>query len=100
MDFTSFSTYFVPVVILICLLVGYIIKTNPLLNKIPNGYIPTILAVIGIIANIGYSGISKSTWLETIAYGAMMGVASTGFYEAFRNWIERNNTDDNNTNIE
>lgn len=83
MDFTMLTEYFVLVVVVACLILGYIIKTS--LNFIPNKYIPTILAVFGAILNPMVSGIS----VETIVYGALMGLASTGMHQAFTRFIEK-----------
>lgn len=82
MDFTQLSNYFITVVVVACLIVGYIIKTS--FDKIPNKYIPTILAVLGAVLNAIVSGVS----VFTIVYGALMGLASTGLYEAFKNFVE------------
>lgn len=82
MDFTILSDYFVLVVVVACLVVGYIIKKS--LDFIPNKYIPTILAVIGAVLNAVVSGLS----VETVVYGALMGLASTGMHQAFRQYIE------------
>ena len=54
---------------------------------IPNDDIPVILAVIGAIMNSIVSGIS----VESIVYGAVMGLASTGMHQAFKRWIENDN---------
>lgn len=83
MDFTMLTEYFVLVVVVACLILGYIIKTS--LNFIPNKYIPTILAVFGAILNPMVSGIT----VETIVYGALMGLASTGMHQAFTKFIEK-----------
>ena len=56
MDFTQLTQYFVLVVMVACLVVGYIIKTS--FDKVPNKYIPTILAVIGAVLNMIVSGMS------------------------------------------
>lgn len=82
MDFTILKDSFVVVVMLACLIVGYLIKTS--LNFIPNKYIPTILAVLGAVLNAVVSGVS----VETIVYGALMGLASTGLHQAFKQFIE------------
>ena len=84
MDFTTLIQYFVLVVVVACLIVGYIIKTS--LNFIPNKYIPTILALLGAVLNPIVSGLS----VETIVYGALMGLASTGMHQAFTRFIENN----------
>ena len=79
---TIFSETFVAVVMIACLIVGYIIKTS--LDFIPNKYIPTVLAIFGAIVNVAVSGVG----IESVVYGALMGLASTGFYEMFRNFVE------------
>jgi len=81
-DFTILTEYFVLVVLVGCLIVGYLIKTS--LDFIPNKYIPTILAVLGAVLNAVVSGVS----VDTIVYGALMGLASTGLHQAFKQFIE------------
>ena len=88
MDFSALSEYFVLVVLVACLVVGYIIKSS--LNFIPNKFIPTILAVLGAVLNAVVTGLS----VESIVYGAVMGLASTGMHQAFKQFIE--NKKDNN----
>lgn len=82
MDFSMLTEHFVVVVLVACLIVGYIIKKS--LDFIPNKYIPTILAVLGAILNAVVSGPS----VETVVYGALMGLASTGLHQAFTRFIE------------
>lgn len=79
---TIFNESFVAVVMVACLVLGYLIKTS--LDFIPNKYIPTILAIFGAIVNVAVSGVG----IESVVYGALMGLASTGFYEMFRNFVE------------
>ena len=83
MDFTELTQYFVLVVLVACLVVGYIIKTS--FDKIPNKLIPTILAVLGAVLNAVVSGLS----VESIVYGALMGLASTGMHQAFTRFITK-----------
>lgn len=87
MDFTALTEYFVLVVVVACLIVGYILKTS--FNFVPNKYIPTILAVLGAVLNAVVSGVT----VETIVYGALMGLASTGMHQAFTRFIEKNNAE-------
>lgn len=87
MDFTALTEYFVLVVVVACLIVGYLIKKS--FNFIPNKYIPTILAVLGAILNPLVSGLS----IETVVYGALMGLASTGLHQAFTRFIEKNESE-------
>lgn len=82
MDLTILADYFVLVVVVACLIVGYIIKTA--LDFVPSKYIPTILAVLGAVLNPMVSGLS----LETVVYGALMGLASTGMHQAFKQFVE------------
>ena len=82
MDFTILTQYFVLVVVVACLVVGYIIKTA--FDFIPNKYIPTILAVLGAVLNVFVSGLT----LDSVVYGALMGLSSTGMHQAFTRFIE------------
>lgn len=88
MDFSSLSDYFVLVVLIACLVVGYIIKSS--LNFIPNKFIPTILAVLGAVLNTVVTGLS----VESIVYGAVMGLASTGMHQAFKQFVENKKGND------
>ena len=85
MDFAAILTeHFVLVVMVACLVIGYIIKHATFLNRIPNNDIPAILAVIGAVLNSVVSGLS----VESVVYGAFMGLASTGLHQAFKTFIE------------
>lgn len=88
MDFSALSEYFVLVVLVACLVVGYVIKSS--LNFIPNKFIPTILAVLGAILNAVVTGLS----VESIVYGAVMGLASTGMHQAFKQFVENKKGND------
>ena len=72
-----------------CLVVGYIIKHASIFKWIPNDDIPLILAVLGAVTNVVISGIS----VESIVYGALMGLASTGLHQGFKIFIEGNTTE-------
>ena len=82
MDFAALTEHFVVVVMVACLVIGYILKHS--FSFIPNKYIPTILAVVGAVLNAVVGGPS----VETIVYGALMGLASTGMHQAFTRFIE------------
>lgn len=84
MDFSSLTDYFVVVVVVACLVVGYLIKKS--FDFIPNKFIPTILAVLGAVLNAVVTGPS----VESIVYGAVMGLASTGLHQAFTRFVEGN----------
>lgn len=83
MDFTVLMEHFVLVVIVACLVAGYIIKHATFLKWVSNDDIPVALAVIGAIVNSLVSGLS----IESVIYGAVMGLASTGLHQGFKRWI-------------
>ena len=85
MDFSILTEYFVLVVFVACLVVGYIIKHATFLKWINNDDIPVILAVVGAIVNVIVGGLS----VNTIVFGALMGLASTGCHQAFKTYIEK-----------
>lgn len=84
MNFDFLTEYYIPIVVVACLIVGYIIKTS--LDFIPNKYIPLILAILGgVLGCVANASIS----LEIIVYGAFSGLASTGLHQAFTRIIEK-----------
>ena len=91
-DFNIISEHFVLVVLVACLVVGYIIKHATFLKKISNDDIPVILAVDGAVLNAIDSGLS----VEAIVYGAVMGLASTGLHQGFKRFVEGNNSEEDN----
>lgn len=84
-DFSIITEHFVLVVILACLVVGYIIKHATFLRKIDNNDIPVILAIVGAILNTIVSGLC----VDSIVYGAVMGLASTGLHQSFKAFIDK-----------
>lgn len=89
MDLSFVTNYFIPIVLLACLIVGYIIKKS--LDFISNKYIPAILALLGaVLACVAAQGAS----LETIVGGAFTGLASTGLHQAFTRIINKNESEE------
>ena len=84
MDFTILTEHFELVVLVACLVIGYIVKHASFLKWIPNTDIPVILAVVGAALNIAVSGLT----VESVVYGAVMGLASTGLHQGFKNFVE------------
>ena len=84
MDFAFLNEYFVAVVMVACLVVGYIIKHATFFKWLNNDNIPVVLAVFGAVLNGLVSGFS----VESIVYGAVMGLASTGLHQSFKKWID------------
>lgn len=85
MDLSILNEYFVLVVVVACLVVGYIIKHATFFKWVNNKDIPVILAVFGAIVNAIVSGLS----VEAVVYGAVMGLASTGFHQTFKKFVEK-----------
>lgn len=79
------TEFYIPIVVGICLCVGFILK-NVIPTAVINKYIPLIMGVLGL-------GIS--VWIhleftpEVVLGGLVSGLASTGLYEAFRNFIAK-----------
>lgn len=85
MDLSMLTEYFVLVVMVACLVVGYIIKHATFFKWINNNDIPAILAAVGAVVNLAVSGVS----IESVVYGALMGLASTGFHQTFKKFVEK-----------
>ena len=73
MDLKFITENFVPVIVVACVLVGYIIKVTPPFAKVANNYIHLIVTVLGYVLGILTNGLT----LEAIVYGAVSGLAST-----------------------
>ena len=86
MDFTILTEHFVLVVLVACLVIGYVIKHASFLKWVPNSDIPVILGVVGAVLNAVVTGVS----VEAIVYGAVMGLASTGLHQGFKAFVEGN----------
>ena len=79
------TEYYAPVIMGICVCVGYIIKHLIPSDKI-NRFIPLIAGVLGVGLNI---------WLQmsvaplVVLTGLVSGLSSTGMYEAFEHLIKK-----------
>lgn len=83
MDITFLTEFAVPIIVGICLCIGYIIK-----NMIPsdgiNKYIPLIMGALGVALNVWINlGITPQILLG----GLFSGLASTGLHQVFKNLI-------------
>ena len=89
MDLQFIANFAEPVVVAICLCVGYVIKNS--LDFIPNKYIPLIMAVLGVVSNVLIKkGISGDIFLG----GMFSGLASTGLHQTFKNLLVKEIEDD------
>lgn len=78
------NDYIVPVVLVICLCIGYVMKNLVPTDKV-NRYIPVTVAVVGVVISVWNAGWSVTP--ATVVTGLVSGLASTGMHEAFRNFI-------------
>lgn len=77
--------YSVPMIVGICLCVGYIIKHIITTDKV-NKYIPLIMGVLGVVINIW---INATLTPQILLEGLVSGLSSTGLYETFKNVINK-----------
>ncbi|MDD6735876.1 MAG: phage holin family protein [Clostridiales bacterium] len=83
MDLNFLTQMYMPIIMALCLVVGYILKHW--IKDLDNKIIPTALALLGAAAAcISARGIS----LELIVGGMITGLASTGLHQAFKQLIE------------
>ena len=77
------ADYMIPVIIGICLLVGYIVKHW--ISDVDNKIIPTLCAVLGVVLAfwIHWGNITP----EVLLMGLASGLASTGLHQAFKQFI-------------
>lgn len=83
MDLSYLTEYAVPIIVGICLCVGYIVK-NIIPSEEINKYIPLIMGVLGVALNVW---VNMDFTAEILLAGLFSGLASTGLYEMFRNII-------------
>lgn len=85
MNLDFLTNYAVPIVVGVCLCVGYILK-NVVPNERVNRFIPLIMGVLGVALN---SWINLNFTPEILLGGLLSGLSSTGLYEAFKNLINK-----------
>lgn len=76
------AEYFIPIVLVACLVVGYIMK-----NFMPtdNKYIPLTLAIIGAVLGCWSN---QSVTLVSIVGGAVSGLSAVGLHQVFKQFID------------
>ena len=84
MDLSFLTNFAVPIIVGICLCIGYVLK-NLVTTDVINKYIPLIMAVLGVVLN---TWMNMSFTPEILLGGLVSGLASTGLYEAFKNFIK------------
>ena len=78
------NNYLVPVIVALCLIVGYVIK-HWILDA-DNKIIPTVVTVVGVVAAAAMNW--GNITIETSVGGALSGLASTGLHQLFKQWID------------
>lgn len=86
MNIEFLSEYMVPVIMVLCLCVGYVIKHW--IKDADNRIIPTVCAVLGVALAVWINWGSITP--EVIAGGFVSGLASTGLHQAFKQIINKN----------
>ena len=81
----NFNFVLDPFVIAGCCCLGYILKNS--FPSFPNNKIPLTLALTGIFIFIGLKGLT----IENVISGCVMGLASVGLHQNFKQYIEGNN---------
>ena len=81
MNLEIISKLLIPLVLVLCLCIGYLLKNYmPTDNKI----IPTVLFIVGVICGVICLGFT----FEAIVRGGLTGLASVGLHQAFKQFIE------------
>lgn len=78
-----FASYIVPVIVGLCLIVGFLIKN---LTGADNRYIPVIVTILGVALSVWINWPAITP--EVILGGAVSGLASTGMHQLFKQWID------------
>ena len=92
MDFLN--EYITMITVGICLCVGFILKNIVPTNKI-NKFIPLIMGALGVVINLWVNCFDITP--QVVLGGLVSGLASTGMYEAFHQFIKKKgSTDDDN----
>lgn len=78
-----FTNYLIPVIVGLCLVVGFLIKH---VTSADNRFIPIVVTVLGVALSIWISWPEITP--EVILGGAVSGLASTGMHQIFKQWID------------
>lgn len=84
MDIEFLSEYMIPVIVGLCLCVGYVVKKW--VKDVDNKYIPTICALLGVCVSVWISWPVVDP--SVILSGLASGLASTGLHQAVTKLID------------
>ena len=83
------NDYLVLAVVGVCLCIGYIIK-HVIPNDKINKFIPLIVGILGVVVNVWMNNWGFTP--EILLGGLVSGLASTGMYELFAQFIKKTDT--------
>ena len=78
-----FSTYIIPTIVGLCLIVGYLVKN---FTGADNRFIPLVVTVLGIALAVWMNWPAITP--EVVLGGAVSGLASTGMHQLLKQWID------------
>lgn len=83
MNIEFLTEYMTPVIVGLCLVVGYIVKHW--IKDVDNKFIPTICAVLGVLMAVwmNWGAITP----EVLLTGALSGLVSTGLHQLLKQYI-------------
>ena len=84
-DLSFLTEYSIPVIVGICLCIGFVIKNFIPTDKV-NQFIPLIVEIIGLGVSIW---LNKAITPAVVLQGLYSGLISTGAYELLRNMIKQ-----------
>lgn len=84
MDITFLSEYMAPVIIGLCLCVGYVVKHW--VADVDNKIIPTMCAALGVAVAVWTHW--GNTTPEVVLTGLASGLASTGLHQVFKQMLD------------
>lgn len=84
MDLGFLSEYAVPLIVGICLCVGYILK-HLVTTEAVDKYIPLMMGALGVVLNVW---ISQSFTAEILLAGLFSGLSSTGLHQVFAQLVK------------
>lgn len=85
MDLSFITDMYIPIIVVACLIVGYIFKKW--IKDVDNKWIPTIVTIIGLFL----AGVTSGWSIQSLVAGALSGLASTGLHQLFTQIIEGGN---------
>lgn len=78
------DTWLVPGIVAFCLVLGYLFRLIPVTD---NRFTPIVVCAVGIALSVWLNW--PSFTLDVVLSGAVSGLASTGMYELFAQWIKK-----------